>query len=133
MTREAAPFPYLEDLTITFDNALEREEVLNESDESSAINFGDSASLGVDMTLTFRDELAYTDFRDNNAVAWGFLWTLDATNSLDISLPRLNIESWSAPIRGAGRMTVAVRAMAEYSAVDGYEARITLRNQTAAY
>lgn len=130
--RDGVAFPYVEDLTIQVLNNLETEEVLNESDEISATDFGDS-EIRVDMTLTFRDAATYADFKTNATKAWAFTWTIDANTSLAIAVPKLNLESWSAPISGPGRMTVSVGALAEFDATEGHELEITLVNAQAAY
>lgn len=130
--RDASAFPYVEDLTIQVLNNLETEEVLNESDEISAVDFGDS-EIRVDMTLTFRDAATYADFKTNTTKPWSFTWTIDANHSLAIAIPRLNIESWSAPIGGPGRMTVSVGGVAEFDSVAGHEIQVTLVNELASY
>jgi hypothetical protein len=133
VTRAAAAFPYLEDLAIIIDNGLEPEEVLNESAEISAVEFGANSSITVEMTLTFRDSNVYDDFKNNAVQAWGFLWTIDANTSLNIAIPQLNVEEWGAPISNAGRMTVRVRGTAEYNTAAGHELQVTLRNAEATY
>ena len=131
--RDGVDFPYLESLNIMVDNALDPEEVLNESDEISAVEFGDNSSVDVEMTLTFRDSQIYQDFKTNTVKPWSFVWTIDADNILDIAVPQLNIESWSAPIKGPGRMTVSVKGTAEFNTVAGNELTATLTNSVATY
>ncbi len=131
--RDGVAFPFLESLNIMFENALDPEEVLNESDEISAVEFGDNSSIDVEMTLTFRDSQLYSDFRNNTVKPWSFVWTIDATNKLDIAVPQLNIESWGAPIKGPGRMTVSVKGTAEFNTAAGNELTATLTNSVATY
>lgn len=131
--RAGAAFDFVEDLTITIDNALETEEVLDQSDVVSAIEFGANSTIGVQMTITFRDSSIYNDFKNNAVQPWNFLWTIDANRSLEIEMPRLNIESWSAPISGPGRMTVSVGGVAEYDVAAGLDLVATLKNTVAGY
>lgn len=133
ITRDGTNFPFVEDLSITFENNLETEEVFNQTDVISAVDFGEQSNISVDMTLTFRDAATYADFRDNNALGWTFTWTRDANAILAVDLPQLNIESWSAPISGPGRLTVSVTAMAEFNVTAGYDAQLTLTNSTVSY
>ena len=133
VTRDGIIYPYLEDFTLTVDNGLEAEEVLNETDEISAVDFGSNSSIEASITLTFRDAVTYNDFANNVAKPWGFRWEIDAETFLDIAIPRLNISKWSAPISGPGRMTLSVSAQAEYSTQSGTDLTVTLGNQVAAY
>lgn len=126
-------FPYLEDLTIQFNNNLEVEEVLNESNEISAVDFGGKLETTISMTLTFRDSSTYADFKAATTDNWQFLWTLDANTSLKLVVPKLQLDSWSAPINGPGRMTISVDGMCEYDSVAGYEFEATLQNDVATY
>jgi hypothetical protein len=129
--RDSSAWNYLESLTLTIDNALEIEEVLNESDEISATDFGDS-NITVAMTSSFRDALAYADFKDNDPQAWEFEWT-NGSAILTIVIPQLNIETWGAPIGGPGRMSVSCQGVAEFNTSAGYEMQVTLVNATASY
>ena len=133
VSRDGIIYPFLEDFTLTVDNGLEAEEVLNETDEISAVDFGSNSSIEASMTLTFRDAVTYNDFANNVAKPWGFRWQIDAETFLDIAIPRLNISSWSAPISGPGRMTLSVGAQAEYSTQSGTDLTVTLGNQVAGY
>lgn len=133
VTKGGSAFAYVEDLALTWDNALETEEVFNETDEISAVDFGGIAGFDVQMTITFRDSTTYDDFVANTTAAWGFRWEIDADTFLDIQIPKLNIERWSAPISGPGRMTITVGATAEYSVADGHDVEITLSNDQATY
>lgn len=131
--RIASPFNFVEDLTITLENGLESEETLNQSDEISAVEFGANSNIEVEMTLTFRDEDTYNDFRNNAVQAWEFDWEIDADNKLTIAIPRLNIERWSAPISAPGRMTVRVGGVAEFDDDAGHELQATLVNAVSGY
>jgi hypothetical protein len=129
--RAGVAFNYVEDLSITINNALETEETLNASDEISAVEFGDS-EVGVQMTLAFRSKADYDDFVANATRAWKFTWTNGAA-TLEVSIPKLNIGQYSVPISGPGRMTVSVQGVAEFDSVAGHELKATLTNDTAAY
>lgn len=131
VTRDSTAFKFLESFGLTINNALETEETLNETDEISAVDFGDSI-ITVNMTASFRSALAYADFTGNDPQAWLFTWT-NGTSELEISIPRLNIEEWSAPISGPGRMQVSCTGVAEYDTSAGYELQITLKNSQATY
>lgn len=132
ITRDGTPFPYVEDFSFSLENALETEEVFDQSRIISAVDFGEQSTINVEMTITFRDSTVYNDFRNNTAVAWVFTWQ-NGPNALVIDLPRLNIESFSAPIEGPGRLTIAVTGVAEFSVASGYDCRISLTNNTATY
>lgn len=133
VTRDGVVYPYLEDFTLTLDNGLEAEEVLNETDEISGVDFGSSSAIEANMTLTFRDAATYGDFANNIAKPWGFRWEIAPETFLDIQIPRLNISSWSAPISGPGRMTLSVSAQAEYDVNSQTDLSVTLGNQVSSY
>ncbi len=133
ITKGGSAFPYVEDLTIQFNNNLEVEEVLNESNEISAVDFGGKLETTISMTLTFRDSSTYADFKAATASAWEFLWTLDANTSLKLAVPKLQLDSWGAPINGPGRMTISVDGTCEYDTTAGHEFEVTLQNDVATY
>lgn len=133
VTRDGSPFPFVEEFSFTMENNLETEEVFDQSRVISAVDFGEQSSINVEMTLTFRNADIYNDFRNNTAVGWLFTWTLNANNALVIDIPQLNIESFSAPIEGPGRLTIAVTGVAEVNPVAGYDCQIRLTNETATY
>lgn len=133
ITRNGVAFPYVEEFSLSVENNLETEETFNQSKVISAVDFGEQSNISVEMTLTFRDSQTYNDFRDNNALGWTFTWTRGANAILAIDIPQLNIESWSAPIDGPGRMTIAVTGVAEASIAAGYDCQISLTNDTATY
>ena len=133
VTRNAVAFPHVESLRINLDNALETEENFNQTDEISAIGFGGNSSIAIEMTLRFQDAPSYTDFSTNAVNPWVFTWTIDANNSLAISIPRLNIGSWGSPTGGPGRMTIDIGATAEFDSVAGHDIRFTLVNNVATY
>jgi hypothetical protein len=131
--RAAVDFDYVEDLTIVINNALETEETLNASDEISAVEFGES-EISVQMTLAFRSNADYDDFVANTTRAWNFKWTITAAEKeLEIKIPKLNIDQWSAGISGPGRMTVSARGIAEYDSGAGHELQAILTNDLSAY
>lgn len=130
--RATVAFPTLESLTVAILNNLETEELLNESDEISGVDLGDS-QITVDMTMSFQNVTAYADFKANATRAWEFVWTIDAGNSLVITVPRLNISSFSAPIGGPGRLTASVSGEAEFDATAGYGLQAVLKNSQASY
>jgi len=133
VTKGGVAFPYLEDLTLTVANALDTEETLNGDDVISAVDFNDQLKVTAAMTLTFRDASTYDAFAAGSTDAYVFTWTIDANNILEITIPKLNIDSWSAPVNGPGRLTIAVQATAEYDAASGYELQAVLTNDVAAY
>jgi len=132
ITKDAVAFPYVEDLTLTIANSLSGEEVLNGTREIAATDFDDKLTVTLAMTLTFRDASTYADFRAATTAAYALTWTSGA-NVLAVDLPKVQIDSWGAPISGPGRLTVDVTATAEFDSVAGYEAEITLTNTTTSY
>lgn len=130
--RNAVAFPTLESLGITIDNGLETEELLNESDEISGTDFGDS-QISIDMTMSFQNLADYADFKANTVRPWEFAWVIDANTSLTVTVPRLNISSFSAPISGPGRLTASVAGQAEFDAAAGYGVQVVLKNSQATY
>lgn len=133
ITRDGSPFPYVEDFTFTLENNLETEEVFNGTDIISAVDFGEQSNISVEMTITFRDVATYNDFAQNNALGWNFTWTRDANAILELDIPQLNIESWSAPVGGPGRLTISVTGMVEFNVTAGYDVQVNLTNDTATY
>lgn len=133
VTRAAQPFPFLTDLTIAIRNNLEPEEALDESDEISAVDFGDKLEVAISGTATFRDKSLLEDFRAGTAQAWLFKWTIDAGHDLEISVPRLQLDSVSAPIEGPGRLSVTWAGTAEFDATAGHELKATLTNDVQDY
>lgn len=133
VTKSNVAFPYLTDLTLTINNNLDPEEVLDGSDEIASVDFGDKLLITAAMTLTFRDKSLVDEYRAGTSDDWGFVWTLDGNTSLDIAIPRLSIDSASAPIDGPGRVTLSVTGTAEYDAVAGHEIEIALKNSVATY
>lgn len=129
--RDGSPYKLLEDITFTINNALETEELLDGSDEIAGTAFGD-ASVTVAMTATFDSESDYVDFRDNVTRPWAFKWTAGA-NSLELIVPRLNVESWGSPISGPGRQTVSLNAVAEFDATEGFNLQAILINDHETY
>lgn len=130
--RATSVFPYLESFELAINNNLETEETLNETDQISAVDFGNS-EISLALTATFRDALSYANFTANTTEAWTFEWTIAAGTKLKVSIPRLNIESWSAPISGPGRMTVSMSGQAEHDSVAGHGLQIVLTNDQATY
>jgi Phage tail tube protein len=131
--RAGTNFPFVEDLKISIDNGLDMEEVFDESEIISAVSFGAVMKVDVAMTITFRDLNVYNDFRDNVVNDWTFLWTITATQTLEVKIPQLNIDKYSDPIAGPGRLTISVSGVAEFNVAAGYDLRVTLKNQTASY
>lgn len=129
--RDGEPFDLLEDFSITIANNLETEELLDGTDEIAGTDFGDS-QISLSITATFRDSLNYADFKNNTTKPWTFKWTVGA-DSLELIIPRFNIDSWSAPIRGPGRMTVAAGGQAEFDAVAGHGFQAILTNTQESY
>lgn len=129
--RDGAAYKFLEQFGLTINNALETEELLDGSDEIAGTAFGD-ASVTVNLTATFESAADYADFRDNIARPWAFKWTL-GDDSLELSLPRLNVQSWSSAITGPGRQTVAMTGVAEFDAVEGYNLQAVLTNTHESY
>lgn len=127
------PFPFLEDLTLTFANQLEAEETLNGTREISSVDFNEKLQVTANMTLTFRDATTYADFKAATTDAWEFHWVSPDGPELTIAIPKLQLDTWGAPITGPGRMTVDVTATAEFDAVAGHEIEVTLKNDTATY
>ncbi len=130
--RDAGPFLTLESVTITIENNLETEELLNASDEISGVDFGDS-SIKIDMTMSFQSLADYGDFKANVTRPWKFTWTVDVGNSLELSVPRLNLDAFGAPISAAGRLTASASGQAEFDAVAGHSLQATLKNSQATY
>lgn len=130
--RNAVSFPTLESLTVAIENNLETEELLNASDEISGTDFGDS-SIKIDMTMSFQTLSDYADFKANTTRPWKFTWTLDVGNSLELSIPRLNLSAFSAPISAAGRLTATVSGQAEHDSVAGHGLLVTLKNSQPTY
>jgi len=133
VTKGGNPFPYLTDLTIQIQNNLDPEETLNGSDEISAVDFGDKLVVAISGQATFRDKSLLEEFRAGTAAAWSFTWTINANTSLEIAVPRLALDSVSAPIEGPGRITVAWSGTAEFDASEGHEIEVTLTNDVASY
>lgn len=133
VTKGGTAFPYLESLGVTIANNLEAEETLNGEREISAVDFNDKLAITADMTLTFRDATTYADFKAATTSAWSFVWTNPEGQILTIAIPKLQIDTWAAPISGPGRMTVDVTATAEFDQAAGHEIEITLENETATY
>lgn len=121
----------LRSFRLTIDNALDPEETLNSSKEISGTDFGDMV-ITAEITAVFKAKELYDEFVANTTLALELTWT-NGTNVLVISLPRLNVESWQAPISGPGRMEVTANCVAEFDAVAGHELEITLTNGTATY
>lgn len=132
ITKGGAAFNLVEDLTINLQNNLEPEVVLDGGDTIAAVDFSDKLNATVSMTLSFRDAATYGEFVANTTDAWVFTWTVGA-HSFKISIPKLNLSSWGAPISGPGRMTISVEGTAEFDATAGHEIQATLVNAVAAY
>jgi len=132
VTKGGVTFPYLEDLTIGIANNLEAEETLNESLEISAVDFNDKLQITIGMTLTFRDATTYADFAATASDEYVFTWT-NGADILAITIPALQLDSWSAPISGPGRMTITTEGTAEFDATAGNEIGISLTNSVATY
>lgn len=131
--RAATAYPNARNVIWTLNNNLQPDETLNGSDEISAVDQGDNLSLTLEMTLDFREVTTYQDFKNNTHTAWEFLWTLDASNEFGISIPKMNIEGWGAPVQTPGQLSVRVRARAQHDPVTGRSARFTLKNAVATY
>jgi hypothetical protein len=123
----------LEDLTITIDNALDPEEALDGTSVISGVDFGDKMNITFDMTLIFKDGASYADFRDNVSAAYIFNWVINANTGLKLTVPKLNLDGWGAPISGPGRMTISASGTAEFDSVSGYELETELKNQVVSY
>lgn len=121
----------LRSFRLTIDNALDPEETLNASKEISGVDFGDS-NITAEVTAVFKAKELYDEFVANTTLDLVLTWT-NGGDILEISLPRLNVESWQAPISGPGRMEVTANLVAEFDAVAGHELEITLTNGTATY
>lgn len=134
VTKGGSPFPFLESLTIAIANNLEAEETLNGTREISSVDFNEKLAITANMTLTFRDATTYADFKAATTSAWEFKWVApDSGPELMIAIPKLQIDTWGAPISGPGRMTVDVTASAEFDANAGHEIEVTLENTVATY
>lgn len=131
ITRGGAGVTNVESVTIGINNAIDPGETLNASNTISVTDFGDSV-ITVDMTLQFADDADYEDFVANTTRAWVFTWT-SSPSILKITVPKLNIESWSAPISAPGRMTVSCRGVAEYDGSATNELEVELTNATTSY
>lgn len=132
VTRAGTPFTLLESVGFTITNNLEVEELLDGTYVIAGTDFGDS-QISLNLTATFRDSLSYADFVANTTAAWTFKWTIDPDTTLEIKIPRLNIDSWGAPISGPGRMSVSCTGQAEFDAVAGHGLEIELVNNTPSY
>lgn len=133
ITKDAVAFPNARNVNWTMNNSLQADETLNASDEISAVDLGDNAALTFEMTLDFREVATYQDFITNTTRAWNFLWTLDANNSFELKIPKLNIERWGAPVQTPGQLSVRVQARAEHDSVTGRAAQFVLKNDVATY
>lgn len=135
VTRGGQPLNAVEDLTITVANALEGVPTLNQSNEIACIEYGDVTKISLSMTLAFKTETLYTEFVGDTATNWVFKWQQDANTYLKITVPRLVIESWSAPVQGAGRIKINVDAMAEVATSNNVNRSIEveLANTVASY
>lgn len=131
ISKAATPVNHVESVTITIDNQLDAGETLNTEDEISVVDFGDSI-FTVDMTMQFTNDAEYEDFVANATAAWEFKWT-NGSHILEIAFPKLNVESWSAPISAPGRMTATVRLVAEFDATATHDMQIKLTNATVSY
>lgn len=121
----------LRSFRLTIDNALDPEETLNGQKTISGVHFGDSV-ISAEVTAVFKAKELYDEFVANTTLALTLTWT-NGTDELEIDLPRLNVESWQAPISGPGRMEVTANLVAEFDAVKGYDLEVTLTNGTATY
>ena len=130
--RAGAAFPYIESLTLTLANNLEAEGLQDGTCKPAAILLG-AALLTVDMTLAFNSPGVYDDFKNNDPQAWEFAWVKAGGETLKIEVPRLNIESYPDPLSATGRLTVAVKGVAELDSGTGYPFRVTLINGKDAY
>lgn len=126
-----SPWSALQSIRLTIDNALDPEETLNGQREISGTDFGDS-NISAEITAVFKAKELYDEFVANQTLELVLTWT-NGTNVLEISLPRLNIESWSAPIGGPGRMQVTANCVAEFDALAGHELQVTLTNDVESY
>lgn len=134
VTKGGSPFAFLESLTLAIANNLEPEETLNGTREISSVDFNEKLAITANMTLTFRDATTYADFKSATTDEWEFKWTSpDSGPVLTIAIPKLQLDSWGAPISGPGRMTVDVTATAEYDSSEGHEIEVTLENSIATY
>lgn len=129
--RDAAAYKLLEELTVTINNALETEELLDGTDEIAGTAFGD-ASITIAMTYTFDTPDDYDDFVANVTRPWSFQWDVGPA-SLELVVPKLNISEWSSPTTGPGRMNVRVSGVAEFDPVAGHNLQAILTNTQATY
>lgn len=130
--RNSTAFPFLESVGITIENNLEVEEVLDGTDVISGTDFGDS-SINVDMVCNFANIADYADFKANTTRPWVFTWTIDASTSLVITIPKLNMSSYAPNISGPGRLTIAMSGQAEHDSGAGYGLQAVLKNSQATY
>ena len=130
--RNSVTFTYFEDLTITISAPLETEELLDASDEVTCTERSGPVRVEVSGTVSSKDTTLYTDFTTPTVEDWTFTWS-DGTDSLAITLDRLNIEAFGEPINGAGRQTFSVTGVAEYDTSNSRSIQAVLTNSIASY
>lgn len=133
ITRAGSNFVYAENVTITINNNLIAVPLLDESKEVSCVEFNDTISIGVSMTIDPKDSATlYGDMKNNTNNAWVFTWD-DGTDSLVFTFPQLNVLVPNKPITGAGRTTFTANGTAEYNTAAGYSVEVVLTNSQATY
>ena len=131
ITRDSVAVDTVEQLSLTIDNQLESEELLDGTDKIAAVGFGGLVAT-LDLTLAFRDTNAYSQFYNDTPSNWELVWTLGA-NKLTFRLPRVVVATFSDPLSGPGRLTATAQLKAEYDSVAGYGVQAELVNSTASY
>ena len=130
--RNSSNFTYFEDLTISINAPIETEELLDASDEITCTERSGPVRVEVSGTVSSKDTTLYTDFKTPTVEDWTFTWS-DGTDSLAITIDRLNIEAFGEPISGAGRQTFTVTGVAEYDTSNTRSIQAVLTNSVASY
>lgn len=137
-----------EEFNVTFDLPHDGVPLLDGTKRFGEFTPSDFRRIKFDGSLSFRDETAYTAFRNyeqhrmritmlnvNSLLILGDPTSADQTEflgypGLRIHVPAFKFTSWSAPIKGPNRITVAFNAKAEFSDAEGFSCAVDLVNGT---
>lgn len=132
LNREASALSYVTDFGINFSNNVE-----SIRDIGSGVNIREALEQDTSISGTLTERLAATtlmaDAQAATYKAFQVVWTIGATQLLQIDIPRLHLQRAGKAIQGRGGISIPWAWQAEFDSASGAALVITLKNQTSSY
>jgi hypothetical protein len=132
LSREGSALSYVTGFNINYSNNME-----NIRDIGSGQNVREALESDTSISGTLTERLAATtllaDAVASTYKAFRIIWSIGATQSLQIDIPRVHLQRVQKTIQGKAGIEIGWAWQAEYDATAAAALVVTLKNQTAAY